>query len=101
MFLDKLNFIKLNQCPQFRAFIHESMRLHGVGIISPARSCMKDTYINHKEKEYLIKYFIQTSFSRLRIHKVHKHRVMLYAVYIPKYIIHTPVLLPIVKCIVH
>ena len=42
------------KCPVFRAFIHESMRLHGIGVISPARSCIKDTFIDHKEKEYLI-----------------------------------------------
>jgi len=54
---DNNNYFDLKmqiKCPLFRAFIHESMRLHGVGIISPARSCMKDTYINHKQKEYLI-----------------------------------------------
>ena len=44
------------KCPLFRAFIHESMRIYGIGPVSVPRTCIKDTYIvnNNNQKKYLI-----------------------------------------------
>eukprot|EP00483_Globobulimina_turgida_P005388 UN05398 len=37
-----------------RAFVHETIRFHGMSVVTPARTCMKDTYIKHNEQKYLI-----------------------------------------------
>ena len=44
----------IHQCPIFRAFIYESMRMFYVGLVTPARTCLKDTNVEYQGKIYNI-----------------------------------------------
>ena len=51
---DFFKFAMIHQCPIFRAFIYESMRMFYVGIVSPARTCLKNTNIEYQGTVYNI-----------------------------------------------
>ena len=51
---DFFKFAMIHQCPIFRAFIYESLRMFYVGMVSPARTCLKDTNVEYQGTVYNI-----------------------------------------------